>query len=41
VDYVEEGQWGDPEYLAELALRAQRLTLTDGESKRVDLIVRK
>jgi hypothetical protein len=41
VDYVEEGQWGDPEYLAELALRAQRLTLTDGESKQIDLIVRR
>jgi hypothetical protein len=41
VDYVEEGQWGDPEYLADLAPRARRLTLTDGESKEIDLIVRK
>ncbi len=41
VDYVEQDQWGDPEYLAELAPRARRLTLTDGEYKRIDLTVRR
>ncbi len=41
LDYVEEGQWGDPEYLAELGPWALRLTLADGESKAIDLIVRR
>lgn len=39
VDYVQDGQWYDPEFLAELRRRAQRLSLTEAESKRIDVIV--
>ena len=41
VDYVQDGQWYDPEFLAELRPRADRLSLADGESKRLDLTVKK
>jgi hypothetical protein len=41
VDYVQDGQWYDPEFLADLRPRAERLSLADGESKRVDLTVKK
>ena len=39
VDYVEDGQWADPEYLSELVPRARRLTLSDGEARAIDLVV--
>jgi carboxypeptidase family protein len=41
VDYVQDGQWYDPEFLAELRPRAERLSLAEAESKRIDLTVRK
>lgn len=41
VDYVQDGQWYDPDFLAELRPRAQRLSLAEAESKRIDLTVQK
>jgi hypothetical protein len=41
VDYVQDGQWFDPEFLADLRPRAQRLSLEERESKRIDLSVQK
>ena len=41
VDYVQDGQWYDPEFLADLRPRAERLSLAEAESKRIDLIVKK
>jgi hypothetical protein len=41
VDYVQDGQWYDPEFLADLRPRAERLSLAEAESKRIDLTVRK
>jgi hypothetical protein len=41
VDYVQDGQWYDPEFLADLRSRAQRLSLAEAESKRIELIVQK
>ena len=35
VDYVQDGQWYDPQLLAELR------TLAEAESKRIDLTVKK
>jgi hypothetical protein len=41
LDYVQDGQWYDPEFLADLRSRAQPLSLLEAESKRIDLIVQK
>jgi hypothetical protein len=41
VDYVQDGQWYDPEFLADLRPRAERLSLADAESKRIDLTIKK
>lgn len=41
VDDVQDGQWYDPDFLAELKPRAQRLSLAEAESKRVDLTMQK
>ena len=41
LDYVPDGQWYDPEFLADLRPRAQRLSLAESESKRIDLTVQK
>jgi Carboxypeptidase regulatory-like domain len=41
LDYVQDGQWYDPEFLAELRPRAERLSLAEAENKRIDLTVRK
>jgi hypothetical protein len=41
VDYVQDGQWYDPEFLADLRPRAERLSLAEAESKRIDLTVKK
>ena len=41
VDYVQDGQWYDPEFLADLRPRAQPLSLAEAESKRIDLTVQK
>ena len=41
VDCVQDGQWYDPEFLADLRSRAQRLLLAEAESKRIDLTVQK
>ncbi|HEU4890430.1 MAG TPA: carboxypeptidase-like regulatory domain-containing protein, partial [Vicinamibacterales bacterium] len=41
VDYVQEGQWYDPQFLADLRPRAGRLSLAEMESKRVDLTIKK
>ena len=41
VDYVQDRQWYDPEFLADLRPRAQRLSLGEAESKRIDLTVQK
>lgn len=41
VDDVQDGQWYDPEFLADLRSRAERVSLAAGESKRIDPIVRK
>jgi hypothetical protein len=40
-DYVQDGQWYDPDFLAELRPRAERLSLAEAESKRIDLTVKK
>jgi hypothetical protein len=37
VDYVEEGEGGDPDFLRQMRDRATRLTLGDGETKALDL----
>jgi len=39
VDYVEQGQWLDPEYLERLRPSAARLTIGDAETKSIDLKV--
>jgi hypothetical protein len=41
VDYAQDGQWYDPDFLADLRPRAQRLSLAEAESKRIDLTVQK
>jgi hypothetical protein len=41
VDDVQDGQWYDPDFLAELKPRAQRLSLAEAESKRIDLTMQK
>ena len=41
LDYVQDGQWYDPEFLADLQPRAERLSLAEAESKRIDLTVKK
>jgi hypothetical protein len=41
VDYVQDGQWYDPDFLTDLRPRAQPLSLAEAESKRVDLTVQK
>jgi hypothetical protein len=41
LDYVHDGQWYDPEFLADLRPRAERLSLAEAESKRIDLTVKK
>jgi hypothetical protein len=41
VDYVQDGLWYDPEFLAGLRPRAQPLSLAEAESKRIDLTVKK
>jgi hypothetical protein len=41
VDYVQDGQWYDPDFLADLRPRAQPLSLAEAERKRVDLTVQK
>jgi len=38
---VQDGQWYDPEFLADLRPRAERLTLAEAENARIDLTVRK
>ena len=40
-DDVQEGQWYDPDFLAALRAGAERLSLGDAESTRIDLTVRK
>jgi protocatechuate 3,4-dioxygenase beta subunit len=37
VEYVAQGEWGDPEWLARAAKRATRFTLEEGASKTLDL----
>lgn len=37
VDYVEQGQWLDPEYLERLRASATRVTIGDAEAKSIDL----
>jgi hypothetical protein len=39
VDYVEQGQWLDPEYLERLRPSATRVTIGDAETKSIDLKV--
>jgi hypothetical protein len=34
-------QWYDPDFLADLRRRAERLSLAEAENKRIELIVRK
>jgi hypothetical protein len=41
VDYAHDRQWYDPDFLAELRPRAQRLSLAEAESKHIDLTVQK
>jgi hypothetical protein len=41
LDYVQDGQWNDPEFLAGLKARAERVAIADGESKQMDLVLRK
>jgi hypothetical protein len=37
VDYVEDGEWQDPEFLERLRESASRLTIRNGETKTVAL----
>jgi hypothetical protein len=37
VDYIPQGEWGDPETLDRLKTKATHFTLTEGESKTLDL----
>jgi hypothetical protein len=37
VDYLEDGEGGDPEFLEQIKDRAMRLSITDGEIKALDL----
>ena len=39
IDYVEEGTWNDPEYLASIRRHAQKLTLREGESRALVLVL--
>jgi len=39
VDYVEDGQWNDPEYLETLRRYARKLTLTEADTRTVSLPV--
>ena len=41
LDYVQENQWNDPEFLESLKTRAERVSLTGIENKRVDLTLKK
>jgi hypothetical protein len=41
VDYAQDGEWYDPEFLSELQRRARRLSLAEAESTRVALTVQK
>ena len=41
LDYVQEGQWNDPEFLEGLKAGAERVSLAESESKRVDLTLKK
>jgi len=41
VDYVQDGQWYDPDFLAELRPRAQPLSLGEAENKRIELTLQK
>jgi hypothetical protein len=38
---VQDGQWYDPEFLAELRSRAERLSLNDAETKPINLTLKK
>jgi protocatechuate 3,4-dioxygenase beta subunit len=37
VEYLDQGQWLDPEYLESLRARASRFTIAEGETKTLDL----
>jgi hypothetical protein len=37
VEYIPQGEWGDPELLDRLKTKAQRFTLDEGDTKTVDL----
>ena len=37
VDYLPQGEWGDPEMLERLKTKATRFTLDDGATKTLDL----
>jgi hypothetical protein len=39
VDYVEDGQWNDPEYLESIRQYGQRVTLADAASEGISLKV--
>jgi hypothetical protein len=41
LDYVEDGQWQDPDFLDSLRKRAERLSLAEGEATRIDLVLRR
>ena len=41
VDYVQDGQWYDPEFLADLRSRAERLSIDEAEHKRIDVTLKK
>ena len=41
LDSVQDGQWYDPEFLESVKDRARRVAITDGESKQLDLVLRK
>ncbi len=41
VDHVQEGQWYDPEFLADLRSRAVAVSLAEAEHKRIDVTLKK
>jgi len=41
LDYVQEGQWNNPEFLDGLKSPAERVTLAEAKRKRVELVLKK
>lgn len=40
VPTVQNNQWNDPDYLESLRAQAKRITLSDGDTKQIELVVK-